>query len=240
MALRALMLFLGLSRALAFSMHTGSNLVARRGITAARGPVAQLNSHGPRSIGSTRRPRVGVVPHFERRLGTALRLTGTEDSEPAPQGGAFPPPWLLPFLVPALGGALFGFDIGSSSAVVRILGEGASDLGQLSAIELGYVASGSLAGAMAASAALIFAGDAKIGRKQELQLASTLFAAGSALQAFAGSLPLVLVGRLVYGLGIGTAMHVAPLYIGETAPDTLRGKLVSLKEGAIVLGIVAG
>jgi len=35
-------------------------------------------------------------------------------------------------------------------------------------------------------------------------------------------------------------MHAAPLYIGETAPDDLRGKLVSLKEGAIVLGIVAG
>ena len=33
---------------------------------------------------------------------------------------------------------------------------------------------------------------------------------------------------------------MAPLYIGETAPDDLRGKLVSLKEAAIVLGIVAG
>jgi hypothetical protein len=30
------------------------------------------------------------------------------------------------------------------------------------------------------------------------------------------------------------------IYIGETAPNSLRGKLVSLKEAAIVLGIVAG
>jgi len=43
---------------------------------------------------------------------------------------AFPPPWLIPFLVPALGGALFGFDIGSSSSVVRILGEKVTDLGE--------------------------------------------------------------------------------------------------------------
>ena len=35
-------------------------------------------------------------------------------------------------------------------------------------------------------------------------------------------------------------MHVAPLYIAETAPNDLRGKLVSLKEAAIVLGIVLG
>ena len=35
-------------------------------------------------------------------------------------------------------------------------------------------------------------------------------------------------------------MHVAPLYIAEIAPNDLRGKLVSLKEAAIVLGIVLG
>ena len=51
---------------------------------------------------------------------------------------------------------------------------------------------------------------------------------------------MLLCGRLLYGFGIGTAMHVAPLFIGETAPDNLRGKLVSLKEAAIVLGIVYG
>ena len=56
----------------------------------------------------------------------------------------------------------------------------------------------------------------------------------------AASLPMLVAGRAVFGLGIGTAMHVAPLYIGETAPNDLRGKLVSLKEAAIVLGIVAG
>lgn len=46
-------------------------------------------------------------------------------------GAPFPPPWLFPFLVPATGGALFGYDIGATSSVTRILGENAGALGQL-------------------------------------------------------------------------------------------------------------
>ncbi len=34
-------------------------------------------------------------------------------------------------------------------------------------------------------------------------------------------------------------MHVAPLFIAETSPNDLRGKLISFKEAAIVGGIVA-
>merc|ERR1719183_495256 len=93
---------------------------------------------------------------------------------------------------------------------------------------------------MAASTLLIGLGDKQIGRKLELNLAASMYAIGTVLQVTAASLPVLVAGRAIYGLGIGTAMHVAPLYIGETAPDDLRGKLVSLKEAAIVLGIVAG
>lgn len=90
------------------------------------------------------------------------------------------------------------------------------------------------------SAIIIFLGDSKIGRKSELIAASTIFAAGTAIQALGSNIELVLSGRVLYGLGIGVAMHVAPLYIAETSPDALRGKLVSLKEAAIVGGIVLG
>jgi len=44
----------------------------------------------------------------------------------------------------------------------------------------------------------------------------------------------------VYGLGIGFAMHGAPVYIAETAPSKVRGLLISLKEGFIVGGILVG
>ena len=56
------------------------------------------------------------------------------------------------------------------------------------------------------------------------------------MQSLSTSFPLALGGRVLYGLGIGTAMHVAPLFIAETSPNDLRGRLVSFKEAAIVLG----
>lgn len=150
------------------------------------------------------------------------------------------PPWLPSFSTAALGGLLFGGDIGGSSSVVRILGQGTSELGKLDAIQLGTIASTSLLGAMIASFTLIILGDKQIGRQLELRIAAVLFTIGTIIQSFSPSLGIVLVGRLIYGLGIGTAMHVAPLYIAETAPNNLRGTLVSLKEAAIVGGIVVG
>ncbi len=57
---------------------------------------------------------------------------------------------------------------------------------------------------------------------------------------FAGSLPVLLAGRVTYGIGMGFAMHAAPAYIAETSPPSVRGKLISLKEAAIVGGILAG
>ena len=59
---------------------------------------------------------------------------------------------------------------------------------------------------------------------------------GTLVQSLSTSFPVALVGRVLYGLGIGTAMHVAPLFIAETSPNDLRGRLVSFKEAAIVLG----
>lgn len=150
------------------------------------------------------------------------------------------PPWLPSFSTAAIGGLLFGSDIGSSSSVVRILGSPNGEFGSLDTLQLGQIASTSLFGAMVASGLLIYLGDSKIGRKLELQVASILFTLGTVIQSFSPSLNLIFIGRIIYGLGIGTAMHVAPLFIAETSPNNLRGRLVSLKEAAIVLGIVLG
>lgn len=55
-----------------------------------------------------------------------------------------------------------------------------------------------------------------------------------------GSLPALLAARLVYGVGMGFAMHAAPAYIAETSPPSARGLLISLKEAVIVGGILLG
>eukprot|EP01038_Epipyxis_sp_PR26KG_P006864 gene6864-9400_t len=150
------------------------------------------------------------------------------------------PKWIPAFAVAATGGGLFGLDIGSSSSVLRILGSGSSEFGVLDSFQLGEIASGSLFGAIISSALIVIIGDKKIGRKTELMLASLFFTLGTLTQSFSGTIDVTLFGRLLYGLGIGIAMHVAPLYIAETAPDNLRGRLISFKEAAIVGGIVVG
>jgi len=64
--------------------------------------------------------------------------------------------------------------------------------------------------------------------------------AGALGVAFSPTLSTVLAGRLIFGLGIGFAMHAAPAYIAETSPPQVRGLFISLKECFIVGGILAG
>lgn len=99
--------------------------------------------------------------------------------------------------------------------------------------------SSSLVGALVGSAIAFVIGDA-VGRKAELVGAGCLYATAAASMAAAPSLPLLIAARALYGVGIGLAMHAAPAYIAEAAPASVRGVLVSLKEAAIVGGILAG
>jgi len=57
---------------------------------------------------------------------------------------------------------------------------------------------------------------------------------------YADSFAMLLVGRTVYGLGIGFCMHAAPLYIAETASADVRGLYISMKEVFIVVGMLYG
>jgi sugar porter (SP) family MFS transporter len=149
---------------------------------------------------------------------------------------------ILPFLFPALGGLLFGYDIGATSgATLSLLSPELSGTTwfNLSAVQLGLVVSGSLYGALLGSI-LVYPIADFLGRRRELIIAALLYAFGGLVTAYAPGLGVLLGGRLVYGLGIGLAMHGAPLYIAETCPSQIRGTLISLKELFIVLGILLG
>lgn len=149
---------------------------------------------------------------------------------------------ILPFLFPALGGLLFGYDIGATSSATLSLQSpelSGTTWFNLSAIQLGLVVSGSLYGALLGSI-LVYSIADFLGRRRELIIAAVLYALGGLTTANAPGLGVLLVGRLLYGLGIGLAMHGAPLYIAETCPSQIRGTLVSLKELFIVLGILLG
>jgi sugar porter (SP) family MFS transporter len=101
------------------------------------------------------------------------------------------------------------------------------------------VVSGSLGGALLGSVLAYLIAD-PLGRRKELLSAAALYLIGALLMAFAPSLPALVAGRVAYGLGIGLAMHGAPMYIAETAPSKVRGTLISLKEAFIVGGILLG
>ncbi|CAN0123147.1 unnamed protein product [Ectocarpus fasciculatus] len=90
-------------------------------------------------------------------------------------------------------------------------------------------------------------GDA-LGRRREILVAAVLFFLGAVVEAVSGSsawsgdwgLVVLMIGRVSYGVGCGFAMHGAPAYIGEMAPASVRGLLVSLKEAMVVVGMLFG
>jgi MFS family permease len=159
----------------------------------------------------------------------------------------------LIFFFPALGGLLFGYDIGATSAVVSQL-ESSSYAGvswstavESSSLLQGTITSIGMFGAMLGSMTCFVIAD-DLGRRRTLLIASGLYLLGASIESFSGSssydatigISTLIFGRLVYGYGCGFAMHGAPAYIGEMAPTEIRGLLVSLKEAFIVVGMVLG
>ena len=71
-----------------------------------------------------------------------------------------------------------------------------------------------------------------------LVVAAFLFIVSSAGTGAAGGFMLFIVWRMLGGFAIGLASNVSPLYIAEVAPAELRGRLVSLNQLTIVLGIL--
>jgi SP family sugar:H+ symporter-like MFS transporter len=134
--------------------------------------------------------------------------------------------------VAALGGFLFGFDTavinGAVSAIRETFGMGAGLTGFVVASALLGCAVGAwLAGKLAD----------RIGRIRVMVLAAVLFflsAIGSGLSFSAYDLT---CWRIVGGLGVGAASVIAPAYIAEIAPASIRGSLGSLQQLAIVSGI---
>ncbi|XP_035546255.1 D-xylose-proton symporter-like 3, chloroplastic isoform X2 [Juglans regia] len=177
-------------------------------------------------------------PIFQRSRSSLCSLAVQADSM-STESGCF---WGRGFLFPALGGLLFGYDIGAtSSATISLQSPELSGTTwfNLSAIQLGLVVSGSLYGALLGSL-LVYPISDFLGRRRELITAAVLYALGGLTTAYSPALVVLLVGRLLYGLGIGLAMHGAPLYIAETCPSQIRGTLISVKELFIVLGILLG
>jgi len=76
----------------------------------------------------------------------------------------------------------------------------------------------------------------KIGRKWVLAVGDVWFIIGAIVICASYSVPQMIIGRGLLGLGVGTAAAIAPLYIAELAPTRFRGALVTIQSLAITGG----
>ena len=139
-------------------------------------------------------------------------------------------------LVSAMGGLLFGYDwvvIGGAKPFYELyFGIGDSPLMQGVAMTTALV--GCLAGAMVAGAAAD-----RYGRKPLLTVAAVLFTVSAIATGLFNDFTLFNVARFMGGIGIGVASALSPVYIAEVSPKEIRGRMVSMNQMAIVIGILA-
>jgi sugar porter (SP) family MFS transporter len=135
--------------------------------------------------------------------------------------------------VTALSGFLFGFDTAIINGAIVFLRRHF----RWTEIETEFAA-GSLLAGCALGAGVAGALSDRFGRKIVLLLSAVIFALSSVATALPNGLGEFVAARVVAGVAIGIASMLAPLYIAEVAPAAIRGRLVSMNQLAIVLGIL--
>ncbi|XP_070191897.1 proton myo-inositol cotransporter-like [Littorina saxatilis] len=159
--------------------------------------------------------------------GSSINCPVTEDSDDS--GGGIPGQQRTTAFVvvlagfSAIGGFLFGYDTGVVSGAMLLL----RDEFYLSSLEQEAVVSVTIGAAFVAA---LFGGwlSDRFGRKACTIFASVVFTAGALVLGFAQNVTMLIVGRLTLGIGIGVASMTVPVYIAETAPSHLRGRLLTV------------
>ena len=136
--------------------------------------------------------------------------------------------------VAAIGGFLFGFDSGVINGTVSALGNTFNSSSVATGFNVASVLLGCALGALAAGPLAD-----KFGRRAIMIVTALIFAISAFGSGIADSSAEFIFYRLFGGLGIGAASVLAPAYIAEVAPASLRGRLATLQQLAIVLGLFA-
>ena len=138
--------------------------------------------------------------------------------------------------VSAMGGLLFGYDwvvIGGAKPFYELF-FGITESPVLQGVAMSTALIGCLAGAMVAGAAAD-----RFGRKPLLTTAAVLFTVSAVVTGLFNDFTLFNIARFIGGVGIGVASALSPMYIAEVSPSAIRGRMVSLNQMTIVLGILA-
>ncbi len=141
---------------------------------------------------------------------------------------------VLSTVVSALGGFLFGYDnIVISGAIGHL-----SEFFHLNAAGIGWAAGCALVGCLIGSATSGLIAD-RFGLKKALYLCAACFALSALGVWLSSTFTQYVVWRIIGGIGIGAASIVAPMYIAEISPASVRGRLVVFYQFGIVAGILA-
>lgn len=138
-------------------------------------------------------------------------------------------------LVSAMGGLLFGYDwvvIGGAKPFYELYFH-IADSPVMQGLAMSVALLGCLIGAMVAG---IMAD--RYGRKPLLLISAFIFLSSAYATGAFSTFSWFLAARFLGGVGIGIASGLSPMYIAEVAPASIRGKLVSLNQLTIVLGIL--
>lgn len=135
-------------------------------------------------------------------------------------------------LVTALGGLLFGYDISVISGTVPYL----QDIYDLTKASKGFAVSSAYIGCIIG---VLFAGKLSdnYGRKIILVVAGLLFIVSAIGSGWSQTLTGFIIYRVLGGVAVGTSSILAPMYISEISPRQIRGKMVSINQLNIVIGI---
>ena len=134
--------------------------------------------------------------------------------------------------VAAIGGFLFGFDSGVINGAVDAISKSFGTQSAATGFAVASVLLGCAVGAFGAGTLADF-----MGRRKTMLLTSVVFILSALVTGAAGSATIFIMARIASGLAIGAASVLAPMYISEVAPPLLRGRLTSLQQLAIVLGL---
>ena len=137
--------------------------------------------------------------------------------------------------VSAMGGLLFGYDwvvIGGAKPFYELF-FGISQSPFMQGVAMTTALVGCLVGAMVAGALAD-----RYGRKPLLSTAAVLFTVSALATGYFDDFVMFNIARFIGGVGIGVASALSPMYIAEVSPAHIRGRMVSLNQMTIVLGIL--
>ncbi len=140
---------------------------------------------------------------------------------------------ILVAFVAALGGFLFGYDTAIISGTIGFV----KTKFELNAVAEGWFVSSALVGCIFG---VMFTGliNDWFGRKKALLLSGLLFLISAIGCMLAPTLSILIIFRLIGGIGVGVASMTSPLFIAEISPPNIRGRLVTLYQLAITVGIL--